>query len=82
MDTENAAIVNAALDALLAVIDRSTADLKKFHEVLAHARLSGPPPFPRVAVASIESIVDQLKGVEERLQELMVALGLSGPSRS
>jgi len=81
MDTEDAAIVNAALDALLAVVDRSAEDLKKFHDVVARAKLAAPPPFPRTAVVSIESIVDQLKHVEERMQELMVALGLSGTQR-
>ena len=82
MNAEDAAIVNAAVDALLAVIDRSAADLRTFHDVLARAKLSTPPPFPRAAVVSIERIVDELKDVEQGMQELMVALGLAGTPRT
>ena len=39
------------------------------------------PPFPRVAVATTQSIIDHLKTVEEKLQEVMVALDLTHPPR-
>ena len=39
------------------------------------------PPFPRVAVATTQSIIDHLKTVEEKLQEVMVALGLTHTPR-
>jgi hypothetical protein len=78
MDPKDTAIVNTALDALLAVVARSADDLKRFHDVVAQARLENPPPFPRAAVVTVENIIDHLKTVEERLQEMMVALGLAG----
>jgi hypothetical protein len=69
-------LVHAALDALLLVVARSADDLRKFHEVVAKARVADPAPFPRVAVSTTQSIIDHLKKVEEKLQEVTVALGL------
>jgi hypothetical protein len=78
MDTEpsEAEIVHAALDALLLVVARSADDLRTFHAVVSNARLADPAPFPRVAVSTTHSIIDHLKKVEEKLQEVVVALGL------
>ena len=69
-------VVHAALDALLLVVARSADDLRKFHDVVASSRVADPAPFPRVAVATTQSIIDHLKKVEEKLQEVTVALGL------
>ena len=73
----NSEIVHAALDALLLVVARSADDLRAFHDVVSKARVSDSPPFPRVAVATTQSIIHHLKKVEEKLQEVLVALGLS-----
>jgi hypothetical protein len=81
MDTEDVQIVNAAVGGLLAVVERSAEDLRAFHAALGQARRDNPAPFPRVAVATAESIIDHLKEVEEKLQELMVALGLTSVPR-
>ena len=78
MTTNDSGIVQAAVDGLLAVVARSSDDLRAFHDALAKARRDDVP-FPRVAVATSESIVDHLKIVEEKLQEVIVALGLSSP---
>ena len=79
MSTEptDAEIVHAALDALLLVVDRSASDLRAFHDTVSQTPVAGRPPFPRVAVATTQSIIDHLKTVEEKLQEVMVALGLT-----
>jgi hypothetical protein len=69
-------IVHTAIDALLLVVDRSANDLRAFHEAVSKARVSDSPPFPRVAVATTQSIIEHLKKVEEKLQEVTVALGL------
>ena len=76
MNSNDSNIVHAAVDGLLAVVARSADDLRAFHDALAKARRDDVP-FPRVAVATSESIIDHLKIVEEKLQEVMVALGLS-----
>jgi hypothetical protein len=77
MTTEDSLIVNAAVDGLLTVVARSADDLRAFHDALATARRNGSVPFPRVAVATTESIIDHLKTVEEKLQEVMLALGIT-----
>ena len=79
MDTEPSEpeIVHAAIDALLLVVDRSADDLRAFHDTVSKARVAERPPFPRVAVATTHSIIEHLKKVEEKLQEVMVALGLA-----
>jgi hypothetical protein len=74
-------IVHAAIDALLLVVGRSADDLRSFHDTVAKARVAERPPFPRVAVATTQSIIEHLKTVEEKLQEVMVALGLTHPPR-
>ena len=83
MNTEpsDSEIVHAAIDALLIVVGRSADDLRSFHDTVAKARVAERPPFPRVAVATTQSIIDHLKTVEEKLQEVMVALGLTHPPR-
>ncbi len=83
MNTEpsDSEIVHAAIDALLVVVGRSADDLRSFHDTVAKARVAERPPFPRVAVATTQSIIDHLKTVEEKLQEVMVALGLTHPPR-
>jgi hypothetical protein len=40
------------------------------------------PPFPRVAVATTQSIIEHLKKVEEKLQEVIVALGLQSAGQA
>jgi hypothetical protein len=74
-------IVRAAIDALLLVVGRSADDLRAFHDTVAKARVA-EPPFPRVAVATTQSIIDHLKKVEEKLQEVIVALGLQSTARA
>ena len=83
MDTEPSEqeIVRAAIDALLLVVGRSAADLREFHDVVSKAHVAGHPPFPRVAVATTHSVIEHLKKVEEKLQEVIVALGLTRPTR-
>ena len=73
-------IVRAAIDALLLVVGRSADDLRAFHDTVAKARVT-EPPFPRVAVATTQSIIDHLKKAEEKLQEVIVALGLAPSTR-
>jgi hypothetical protein len=78
-DTE---ITHAALDALLLVVRSSSEDLRAFHDTVIKARdVAERPPFPRVAVATTQSIIEHLKTVEEKLQEVMVALGLAHPHK-
>src|SRR5262245_41731988 len=74
-------IVEAAVDALLMAVKSSAEDLRAFHDVVAKARGDNAVPFPRVAVATAESVIDHLKTVEQKLQEVLVALGLARPSR-
>jgi hypothetical protein len=81
MDTEESVVLNAAVDGLLAVVERSAGDLRAFHDAVAHARRTNAAPFPRVAVVTAESIIDHLKTVEEKMQEVMVALGLTTTAR-
>ncbi len=67
---------NAAIDALLRVVSQSADDLRRFHDVLAHARRSPLPPFPRATVILTERIIDRLAKVDEELEEVLVGLGL------
>lgn len=69
-------IVHRAIDTLLLVVARSADDLRLFHDAIATARMAPHAPFPRVAVATTESIIDHLKTVEEKLRDMMTALGL------
>ena len=73
-------IVRAAIDALLLVVGRSSDDLRAFHDTVAKVRVD-EPPYPRVAVATTKSIIEHLRTVEEKLQEVMQALGLPQSTR-
>jgi hypothetical protein len=77
MDTEHPnPEVAGAVDALLSAVSKSTDDFRAFYEVVSKARLAQPTPFPRVAVSTVESIIEHLRKAEVELQELLVALGL------
>ena len=65
----------------LLVVGRSADDLRAFHDTVSKARVSERPPFPGVAVATTQSIIEHLKKVEEKLQEVTVALGLTHSPR-
>jgi len=80
-ESSDSEIVHAAIEALLLVVGRSAEDLRAFHDTVSRARMNERPPFPRVAVATTQSIVDHLKTVEEKLQEVIVAMGLTPPPR-
>ena len=77
MDDPSApAVVNDAISALLAVVDRSAADLRRFHDVVSKSRRGTMTPFPRQTVVTTERIVNDLKRVEEDLRQVLGALGL------
>jgi hypothetical protein len=78
----SADIAHAAVDALLRVIAQSARDLNAFHDVLAHARLSPLPPFPRATVIITERIIDRLAKVDSELEEVLLGLGLTPPPRA
>ena len=67
---------NSALDALLRVVAQSAEDLRRFHDVIAHARRSPLPPLPRASVMLTERIIDRLAQVDNELGEVLLALGL------
>ena len=73
---------NAALDALLRVVAQSAEDLRRFHDVVSHARRSPLPPFPRATVMVTERIVEHLTKVDSELEEVLIGLGLQGPTRA
>jgi hypothetical protein len=66
----------AAVDALLRVVEQSSHDLREFHELVARARRSPLPPFPKATVLLAQRIVDKLTTVESELQEVLLGLGL------
>ena len=72
---------NAALDALLRVVAQSADDLRRFHDVVSHARRSPLPPFPRATVIVTERIVEHLTKVDSELEEVLIGLGLQRPTR-
>jgi hypothetical protein len=76
MEPTPAEIVHDAIDALLTVVGRSAEDLRAFHDIVAKARIAPLPPFPRTAVATTESIVQNLRKVETELAEVLKALGI------
>ncbi|HVZ23021.1 MAG TPA: hypothetical protein VG871_18235 [Vicinamibacterales bacterium] len=80
-DITPADAARAAVDALLRVVDQSSHDLREFHDVLAHARLSPLPPFPRATVLLSERIIDRLAKVDSELEEVLLGLGLERPPR-
>jgi hypothetical protein len=69
----------AAVDALLRVVDQSARDLREFHDVVARARRSPLPPFPRATVLVTQQIVDKLTTVESDLEEVLLGLGIAHP---
>jgi hypothetical protein len=69
----------AAVDALLLVVDQSARDLREFHDVVAQARRSPLPPFPRATVLVTQRIVDKLTTVESELEEVLIGLGIARP---
>jgi len=73
---------HAAVDALLRVIEQSAGDLRAFHDVLAHARLSPLPPFPRATILLTERIIDRLSKVDLELEEVLLGLGVVRPPRA
>ena len=73
---------NAALDALLRVVEQSANDLRRFHDVVSHARRSPLPPFPRATVIVAEQIVENLAKVDSELAEVLTGLGLHGTNRA
>jgi hypothetical protein len=76
MEPTPAEIVQAALDDLLTVVAKSSADLRTFHDAAARARLAPLPPFPRTSLILAERIVEHLTKVDEELREMLVALGV------
>lgn len=72
-------VAHAAIDALLRVVEQSASDLRMFHDVIARARLSALPPFPRASVMLTERIIDRLAKVDTELEELLLALGVQRP---
>ena len=72
----------AAVDALLRVVEQSAHDLREFHDIVAHARRSPLPPFPRATVLLTQRIVDRLTTVETELEEVLVGLGIARPERA
>jgi hypothetical protein len=70
---------NAAIDALLQVIEQSADDLRRFHDALAHARRTSLPPFPRATLMLTEHVIDHLAKVDSGLEKILLALGLESP---
>lgn len=70
----------AAVDALLRVVDQSARDLREFHDIVARARRSPLPAFPRATVVLTQRIVDKLTTVESELEEVLVGLGIARTS--
>ncbi|HUK33637.1 MAG TPA: hypothetical protein VLV86_06990 [Vicinamibacterales bacterium] len=75
-------VAHAAVDALLQVVGQSARDLQAFHDVLAHARRSPLPPFPRATAVLTERIIERLTKVDSELEEVLMALGLERPRPS
>ena len=76
----SAEIALAAVDALLRVVEQSAHDLREFHDVVALARRSTLPSFPRATVLVTQRIVDKLTTVESDLEEVLLGLGIVRPS--
>jgi hypothetical protein len=71
--------VHVAIDDLLMVVAKASEDLRTFHSAVSRARLAPLPPFPRATVALTLRIVHNLKGLEDDLRQVLVALGLPEP---
>ena len=80
-DTLPVEAANTAVDALLHVVAQSADDLRRFHDVLAGARRSPLPPFPKATVILTERIIERLTKVDQELEELLLGLGLESPPR-
>jgi hypothetical protein len=78
MEDPSVPIVNEAIDTLLLVVAKSADDLRRFHEVVAKARVGALPAFPRETVVTTERIVNDLRRVEIDLRHVLAALGLGG----
>jgi hypothetical protein len=63
-------------------VDQSAQDLREFHDVVARARRSPLPPFPRATVLVAQQVVDKLTTVESDLEEVLLGLGIGRPVRS
>jgi len=72
-----AEVVHAALDALLDVVAASAEDLRRFHDAVAKARLAPLPPFPRASVLLTKHIVEHLTLVDQELEDILIALGVT-----
>jgi hypothetical protein len=77
MEPKPSDIVHEAIDTLLLVVDQSARDLRAFHDAVQRARIAPLPPLPRATMVATESIVSQLKKVEEELRHVLVALGVA-----
>jgi hypothetical protein len=75
-------VAHAAVDALLRVVEQSATDLRAFHDVLAHARLSPLPPFPRATILLTERVIDRLAKVDLELEEVLLGLGVTRSPRA
>ena len=75
-------VAHAAVDALLRVVEQSANDLRAFHDVIARARLTPLPPFPRATVILTERVIDRLSKVEIELEEVLLGLGVTRPPRA
>ncbi len=73
----SAEVVQAALDALLGVVAASAEDLRRFHDAVAKARLSPLPPFPRASVLLTKHIIEHLTLVDQELEDILIALGVT-----
>jgi hypothetical protein len=69
--------VAAAVEALLSAVLKSSEDLRRFYDVISKAHLNRPAPFPRTAVSTVENVIGHLSTTEQKLQELLRALGLT-----
>jgi hypothetical protein len=73
----SAEVVHAALDSLLDVVAASAEDLRRFHDAVAKARLAPLPPFPRTSVLLTKHIIEHLTLVDQELEDILMALGVT-----
>jgi hypothetical protein len=78
MEPTSSEVVHQAVDALLAVVQKSADDLRAFHDTLARARMTKLPPLPRATVVVTTSIIEHLRTVDQELREVLIGLGLVG----
>src|SRR5215813_969910 len=77
----SAEVVHAALDALLDVVAASAEDLRRFREAVLKARLAPLPPFPRASVLLTKHIIEHLTLVDQELDDVLTALGVTKSPR-